>query len=245
MYLGHEPNVKGYRLYTSSPERTIVSRNVVFNETKSFFTDEPADDESPVSQLIDEIDDDDDDELSLRDETSTRAASNGEIPAPTDGPTIVPRLGECISEDEKRIPKNVTELLQALVSVLEALVVLHSIGWMHRDIRWANVVKKNNSAKWFLIDFDDAAKSPKQNNPGEHLTSQAHAPDMFGNGSHTTSVDIWAVGNLILTDVSWDHMRSKVLDDYGRRLVDANPEKRPKAGEVLKTIKAMLDEKEY
>ncbi|KAH9127699.1 hypothetical protein AeMF1_002040 [Aphanomyces euteiches] len=63
MYLGHEPNIKGYRLYTSRPERTIISRNVVFNETKSFFTGEPADDESPVSQLLDEIDDDDDDEL--------------------------------------------------------------------------------------------------------------------------------------------------------------------------------------
>ncbi|KAH9140730.1 hypothetical protein AeRB84_015057 [Aphanomyces euteiches] len=63
MYLGHETYIKGYRLYTSRPERTIVSRNVVFNETKSFFTDEPAADESPVSQLLDEIDDDDDDEL--------------------------------------------------------------------------------------------------------------------------------------------------------------------------------------
>ncbi|KAH9130206.1 hypothetical protein LEN26_008755 [Aphanomyces euteiches] len=59
MYLGHEPNVKGYRHYTSSPERIIVSRNVVFNETKSFFTEDPSTDESPVPQLIDEIDDDD------------------------------------------------------------------------------------------------------------------------------------------------------------------------------------------
>ncbi|KAG9410071.1 hypothetical protein AC1031_018105 [Aphanomyces cochlioides] len=153
-------------------------------------------------------------------------------------------VGECISEDEKRIPKNVTELLQALVSVLEALVVLHSIGWMHRDIRWANVVKKNNSSKWFLMDFDDAAKSPKQNNPDEHLTRQEHTPEIFEDGSHTTSVDIWAVGNLILSS-QLNQSRSKVLDDFGLRLVDANPEKRPKAGEVLKTIKAMLDEKKY
>ncbi|KAH9161129.1 hypothetical protein LEN26_001555 [Aphanomyces euteiches] len=98
MYLGHEPNVKGYRLYTSSPERTIASRNVVFNETKCFFTDEPADDESPVSQLLDEIDD----ELSQRDETSTRATSNAEIPAPTDEPTIVPRRSTRISRGNPR-----------------------------------------------------------------------------------------------------------------------------------------------
>ncbi|KAH9148386.1 hypothetical protein AeRB84_008250, partial [Aphanomyces euteiches] len=87
-------------------------------------------------------------------------------------------VGECISKDKKRNPKNVTELLQALVSVLEALVVLHSMGWMHRDIRWANVVKKKESSEWFLIDFDDAAKSPKQNNPSEHLTRQEHAPEI-------------------------------------------------------------------
>ncbi|KAH9104952.1 hypothetical protein LEN26_000452 [Aphanomyces euteiches] len=136
-------------------------------------------------------------------------------------------VGECISKDKKRNPKNVTELLQALVSVLEALVVLHSMGWMHRDIRWANVVKKKDSSEWFLIDFDDAAKSPKQNNPGEHLTVQEHAPEIFEDGSHTTSVDIWAVGNLIFR---WNHTRPEVLDNFGLRLVDENPKKRRKAG---------------
>ncbi|KAH9095997.1 hypothetical protein Ae201684P_010201 [Aphanomyces euteiches] len=151
-------------------------------------------------------------------------------------------VGECISKDKKRNPKNVTELLQALVSVLEALVVLHSMGWMHRDIRWANVVKKKESSEWFLIDFDDAAKSPKQNNPSEHLTRQEHAPEIYEDGSHTTSVDIWAVGNLIFR---WNHSRPEVLDNFGLRLVDENPEKRPKAGEVLKKIKAMLDKKKY
>ncbi|KAH9090679.1 hypothetical protein Ae201684P_014473 [Aphanomyces euteiches] len=104
MYLGHEPNVKGYRLYTSSPERIIVSRNVVFNETKSFFTEEPSADESPVSQLIEEIDDDD--ELSLRDETLALPAAP---PAPTivtsapnEGTPIVPRRSTRIRRGNPR-----------------------------------------------------------------------------------------------------------------------------------------------
>ncbi|KAH9092435.1 hypothetical protein LEN26_018385 [Aphanomyces euteiches] len=104
MYLGHEPNVKGYRLYTSSPERIIVSRNVVFNETKSFFTEEPSADESPVSQLIDEIDDDD--ELSLRDETlalpAAPPASTIVTSAPNEGTPIVPRRSTRIRRGNPR-----------------------------------------------------------------------------------------------------------------------------------------------
>ncbi|KAH9096323.1 hypothetical protein Ae201684P_009555 [Aphanomyces euteiches] len=104
MYLGHEPNVKGYRLYTSSPERIIVSRNVVFNETKSFFTEEPSADESPVSQLIDEIDDDD--ELSLRDETlalpAAPPASTIVTSAPHEGTPIVPRRSTRIRRGNSR-----------------------------------------------------------------------------------------------------------------------------------------------
>ncbi|KAH9112317.1 hypothetical protein AeMF1_013333 [Aphanomyces euteiches] len=41
MYIGHEPGVKGYRLYCAKPEKIVISRNVVFNETTCFFIDEP------------------------------------------------------------------------------------------------------------------------------------------------------------------------------------------------------------
>ncbi|KAH9138125.1 hypothetical protein AeRB84_017508 [Aphanomyces euteiches] len=104
MYLGNEPNVKGYRLYTSSPERIIVSRNVVFDETKSFFTEEPSADETPVSQLIDEIDDDD--ELSLRDEAlalpAAPPASTIVTSAPNEGTPIVPRRSTRIRRGNPR-----------------------------------------------------------------------------------------------------------------------------------------------
>ncbi|KAH9142061.1 hypothetical protein AeRB84_013835 [Aphanomyces euteiches] len=100
----YSASTPGYRLYTSSPERIIVSRNVVFNETKSFFTEEPSADESPVSQLIEEIDDDD--ELSLRDETLALPAAP---PAPTivtsapnEGTPIVPRRSTRIRRGNPR-----------------------------------------------------------------------------------------------------------------------------------------------
>ncbi|KAH9128443.1 hypothetical protein AeMF1_001387, partial [Aphanomyces euteiches] len=79
-----------------------------------------------------------------------------------------------------RFPTNEQTVLEAIQSILEALVVLHSVGWMHRDIRWSNVIKPANQSKWFLIDFDHAATSPQDNSKDERLTSEEHAPDMFG-----------------------------------------------------------------
>ncbi|KAH9102201.1 hypothetical protein AeMF1_021196 [Aphanomyces euteiches] len=144
-------------------------------------------------------------------------------------------VGDCLSKDKNKDPENETELLQALESVLEALVVLHSIGWMHRDIRWPNVLKQVNSSKWFLIDFDDSSKSPRENSPHEHLSRLEHPAEVFEiTGLHTTSVDIWGVGYLIL---SCKCSLSETLVDLGESLVDSVPNERPMAVELLETIR--------
>ncbi|TMW65829.1 hypothetical protein Poli38472_003594 [Pythium oligandrum] len=57
-------------------------------------------------------------------------------------------------------PSDLKQLLTALCDILTALVALHSIGVMHRDLRWENVIKyENGPDKWFLIDFDDARRT--------------------------------------------------------------------------------------
>ncbi|EEY52989.1 Crinkler (CRN) family protein [Phytophthora infestans T30-4] len=97
-------------------------------------------------------------------------------------------------------PCSLSELFVALGNVLEALVVLHRNGWMHRDIRWSNVIKHIDRVEWFLIDFADAAQSPQKYPSGDHLTHDEHASDIFmEGGSHTTAVDLWAVGYLVKT----------------------------------------------
>ena len=50
MYIGHEPDVKGYRLYCANPEKIIVSRNVIFNETNCFFIDKPINNVSELNE---------------------------------------------------------------------------------------------------------------------------------------------------------------------------------------------------
>ncbi|KAL7993807.1 putative protein kinase [Plasmopara halstedii] len=100
---------------------------------------------------------------------------------------------------EKR-PANFVELFHALANVLQALVKLHAASWMHRDIRWSNVIKSRDvDNMWFLIDFMDAARSPQASPSGNHLSQAEHAPEIFSDGNHTTAVDIWSVGRLIQT----------------------------------------------
>src|SRR5262249_17056344 len=65
----------------------------------------------------------------------------------------------------------------------------------HRDIRWPNIIRrKDDSSKWFLIDWEDAQMPPTK--ALEHFVSDSHSPRVFQDG-HGGEVDIWGVGHLI------------------------------------------------
>ncbi|KAL3674562.1 hypothetical protein V7S43_000510 [Phytophthora oleae] len=86
-------------------------------------------------------------------------------------------------------PKNIHELLTALRDILKALVKLHSINLMHRDLRWDNVLKyPGEGERWFLIDFDDGATSPAAKT--DHLKAESHAPEILLDSPHSVEVDI-------------------------------------------------------
>ncbi|GMF10582.1 unnamed protein product [Phytophthora lilii] len=76
-------------------------------------------------------------------------------------------------------PSNLLELLGALRDVLQALVALHGLGWIHRDIRWPNVIRQREGDSWFLIDCADAATSPQPSFSGQHLSRDEHAPEIL------------------------------------------------------------------
>jgi hypothetical protein len=59
---------------------------------------------------------------------------------------------------DPRLPADVTELRSAVRCVLRALSALHSAGFVHRDVRWDNVVSTPDSAEWILVDLDTAAR---------------------------------------------------------------------------------------
>jgi len=96
------------------------------------------------------------------------------------------------------IPGNTCEVLEAASCVLEALAVMHDgkKPIFHRDIRWPNVIRRSDdSSKWFLIDWDDAATAPTR--AATHLKADCHAPSIFSD-KHGGEVDVWAVGRLFV-----------------------------------------------
>ncbi|KAE8996052.1 hypothetical protein PR002_g19434 [Phytophthora rubi] len=134
-------------------------------------------------------------------------------------------------------PENVHQLLTALRDILEALVALHAINLMHRDLRWENVLKyAGEGDKWFLIDFDDGALSPATTI--YHLNPESHAPEILSSSSHTVKVDIWSVGFLLKTSIIPDLPAE--LEAIKAKCLQKNPMKRPTAGSLLKTITALL-----
>ncbi|CAI2198079.1 3584_t:CDS:2, partial [Funneliformis geosporum] len=94
-------------------------------------------------------------------------------------------------------PQSKEQLIKALCCVLTALEALHKMKFMHRDIRWENVLRYINRDKWFIIDFDEACQIPSTV-PNTQLAKDNHAPEIF-KPFHNESVDVWSVGYLILT----------------------------------------------
>ncbi|CAK4614921.1 unnamed protein product [Aphanomyces euteiches] len=146
---------------------------------------------------------------------------------------------------DERKPANLVELFQALANVLEALVKLHAASWMHQDIRWPNMMNHREDNSWFLIDFMDAAHSPKQSSSKCHLSHDEHAPEMFqDNSGH--SVDVWAVGRLIETcdhDVFEDwHDKGRERTKFLNHLMNKDPLKRPTAAAALDRLRQLEEE---
>ncbi|TDL22896.1 hypothetical protein BD410DRAFT_839228 [Rickenella mellea] len=115
-------------------------------------------------------------------------------------------------------PASHEQVLEATICILEALVVLHEPpSIFHRDIRWPNIVRRaDDSTKWFLIDFEDAAMSPTS--PLPDFKKQLHHPNIF-KANHGAEVDIWAIGKLIVDANDFVRGLSTELLDVGTRLL--------------------------
>ena len=63
-----------------------------------------------------------------------------------------------------RLPRNVAELRRALIDVLTALGDMHANKFVHRDVRWPNIILLHDGS-WMLIDLDFAARLSGGNAP--------------------------------------------------------------------------------
>ncbi|KUF99637.1 Pyrrolidone-carboxylate peptidase [Phytophthora nicotianae] len=137
-------------------------------------------------------------------------------------------------------PANLKELFGAIGDVLAALVMLHDASWMHRDIRWANVMRRRNgSNSWFLIDYMNVEQSPAVSSSEEHLRPGSHAPEIHDtNVKHTTAVDSWSVGYLLRgMDKLWGDGGERTA--FRKALMKEDPSQRPTAMDALQKLEEL------
>ena len=97
-----------------------------------------------------------------------------------------------------RLPKSESELRTALDCALRALQALHGHGFVHRDIRWANLLSDGGTG-WLLVDFESGGEAG-QPVPDGLIRSSLLSPESRINGAaYEPRDDVWQVGNLLST----------------------------------------------
>ena len=94
--------------------------------------------------------------------------------------------------------QNEQQLFTCVSNIARAVQHLHSIGIIHNDIRWDNIMESGGIH--LLVDFDDAyylADEISTCPPLTHFGADEHSPRSFQ--EHRGEVDCWAIGRLLLT----------------------------------------------
>ncbi|KMT04842.1 hypothetical protein BVRB_7g170120 [Beta vulgaris subsp. vulgaris] len=163
---------------------------------------------------------------------------------------VVPHVEQLISYDEDELalvfkprgvktkPKNMEQLVLALKQVAKALVALHDLSFMHRDLSWDKVllvIDMDVEAKeWFVTGFEEAVGAP-QINPVVAVAvaedREKYAPEMV-RGVHGVKVDVWGIGCLIKTsEVRYEGLVGKQVKELEQKCMEINPEQRPTAAD--------------
>lgn len=94
-------------------------------------------------------------------------------------------------------PETLGELKECIRFVIAAICDLHSRGFVHRDLRWGNVMKHGAHA-WMLIDFELAAR-PDVELPHNYRHSTEFPPWSRAGRPCTFAHDLWQIGRLVST----------------------------------------------
>lgn len=127
-------------------------------------------------------------------------------------------LGMHVSEEDQRRLRVVVDAVQ---SVLSALSHLHKLGWCHRDVRWANLLRTGDGS-FMLIDFEFAAPVGEVITWRNRYLPPEVEPEVTPWG---TAQDMCQVGMLLGGVLP---QSTSVLDLYGQ-LVHTDPSQRLEA----------------
>ncbi|KAH9254109.1 hypothetical protein BASA81_007984 [Batrachochytrium salamandrivorans] len=106
-------------------------------------------------------------------------------------------LGRCV------LPDSAESLKLCLLTVLDALESMHKHSFVHRDVRWPNILQLANNL-WMLIDLDFARKMDEEGFApwpfwiDAYCTRGASWPPRDGDdGGWGKAKDVWMVGQLL------------------------------------------------
>ena len=133
----------------------------------------------------------------------------------------------------ERLPLNETELKTAIKCVLSALAVFHEGDFVHRDIRWPNLLYDmgaSGRSRWLLADFELAGKIGSEL-PVEYRTSLEMPPEARIGSALSAAADVWQVGMLVKV---WKiGILSELAEGFVHNLTCYNARERPSAREAL------------
>ena len=135
----------------------------------------------------------------------------------------------CLQE----LPASVDELRIAIRCVVTALREFHARGFVHRDVRWPNVLRDRNL--WLLSDFElaarDGAELPLNAVDPEYLPPEVNACRSY---RYSAAGDMFCVGRLIrLWAAGKGGNLPSEAKELATRLMDTDPDKRPSAAALL------------
>lgn len=72
---------------------------------------------------------------------------------------IINERGETLDEHVARTQPNFVSALSIMIQLAQVIERLHSVGWVHRDVKPSNCLFVAQPARWALIDWACAAKA--------------------------------------------------------------------------------------
>jgi hypothetical protein len=139
------------------------------------------------------------------------------------------KVGPCLNRKKYKVvlatrglntrPKNQDDLRKMTKDLVSGLAWLHRAGYIHRDIRFPNILYDPVRKQYFLIDFEHGAKvgnGEEVQTYGDKDTLTAWDGGTLDGGLYTEMSEMYQLGKLL--DKEFDHLISDHAKDFVEKL---------------------------
>ncbi|KDO23467.1 TKL protein kinase [Saprolegnia parasitica CBS 223.65] len=131
-----------------------------------------------------------------------------------------------------------TDKLVCVTHLVDALVYIHSLNVLHRDIKSRNILYRHDVAEWKLADFGVAREDADGTMTCGVGTSRWTAPEVLQGQYYSSAADVYSFG-VVLSELDTHALPyADVLGPNGQPLAEATLVQRVCAGELTPTFQA-------